>query len=63
MLSNDNIKLGTILSEGRNRSHNKTLKNVHNCKNTKITLYLETSCCKNYEVYLNIVHSFNTGES
>jgi hypothetical protein len=36
------------------------LKNVSNCLNTNIYSYLETSGCQNYNLYLNVVHFFNT---
>jgi hypothetical protein len=37
------------------------LRNVNNCKNTNIYSYLETSGFQNSNLYLNIVHFFNTG--
>ncbi len=37
-----------------------TLKNVINCLTTNIYSNLETSGSKSYNLYLNIVHSFNT---
>jgi hypothetical protein len=36
------------------------LKNVNNCWNTNISLYLETSGGQNSNLYLNLVHFFNT---
>ncbi len=36
------------------------LKNINNCLNTKIDSYLETSGGQNYNLYLNVVHFFNT---
>jgi hypothetical protein len=38
----------------------RTLKNVHNCLNTNIYTYLETSDGKSKNLYLKIVHFFNT---
>ncbi len=38
-----------------------TFKNVNSCWNTKITAYLETSGGQNSNLYLNVVHFFNTG--
>ncbi len=37
-----------------------TLKNVNSCWNTQITFYLETSGGQNNNIYLNVVHLFNT---
>jgi hypothetical protein len=37
-----------------------TLKNANNCLNTNIYSYLETSGGKIYNLYLNVVHFFNT---
>jgi hypothetical protein len=39
---------------------NSGLKNANNCLNTNIFSYLETSGGKNYNLYLNVVHFFNT---
>jgi hypothetical protein len=36
------------------------LKIVNNCLNTNIYSYLETSGCQSYNLYLNVVHFFNT---
>ncbi len=36
------------------------LKNVNNCLNTNIYSYLETSGGKSFNLYLNVVHIFNT---
>jgi hypothetical protein len=36
------------------------LKNVNNCWNTDISFYLETSSGQNSNLYLNVVHFFNT---
>ncbi len=36
------------------------LKNVHNCLNTNIYSYLETSGGQSSNPYLNVVHFFNT---
>ncbi len=36
------------------------LKNVNNCWNTKISLYLETSGGQSSNLYLNVDHFFNT---
>jgi hypothetical protein len=38
----------------------RTLKNVNNCLNTTIHSYLETSGGQSYNLYLNVVHFFNT---
>ncbi len=38
----------------------RTLKNVNNYFNTNIYSYLETSACQIYNLYLNVVHIFNT---
>ncbi len=35
-------------------------KNVNSCMNTNIYSYLETSQDKSYNLYLNVVHFFNT---
>jgi hypothetical protein len=37
-----------------------TLKNVNNCLNTNINSYLETSGAQSSNLYLNVVHFFNT---
>jgi hypothetical protein len=37
-----------------------SLKNVKNCSNTKIFLNLETSGGQSSNLYLNVVHFFNT---
>jgi len=37
-----------------------TLKNGNNCLNTNIFSYLETSGGQNCDLYLNVVHFFNT---
>ncbi len=36
------------------------LKNVNNCLNTNIYIYLETSGSQSHYLYLNVVHIFNT---
>ena len=36
------------------------LKNVNNCLNTNIYSYVETSGGKIYNLYLNVLHFFNT---
>ncbi len=36
------------------------LKNVNNCLNTNIYSYLETTGGQNFNLYLNVVHFFNT---
>jgi hypothetical protein len=38
----------------------RTLKIVNNCLNTNIYAYLETSGGQSYNLYLNVVHFFNT---
>ncbi len=38
----------------------RALKNVNDCMNSNIYSYLETSGGKSYNLYLNIVHFFNT---
>jgi hypothetical protein len=35
-------------------------KNVNNCLNTNIYFYLETSGGQSYNLYLSVVHFFNT---
>ncbi len=37
------------------------LKIVNNCLNTNIYSHLETSGCQSLNLYLNVVHFFNTG--
>jgi hypothetical protein len=37
-----------------------TLKNVNNGLNTNIYSYLDTSRGQSYNIYLNVVHFFNT---
>jgi hypothetical protein len=37
------------------------LKNVNNCLNTNIYSYLETSGGQRSNLYLNVIHFFNTG--
>ncbi len=37
-----------------------TLKNVNSCLNTNISFYLETSGGLNFNLYLNVVHFFNS---
>ncbi len=37
-----------------------TLKNVNNCLNTNIYSYLETSVGQSSNIYINVVHFFNT---
>jgi len=37
-----------------------TLKNVHNCLNTNIYSYLETSGGQSSNLYLNVIRLFNT---
>ncbi len=36
------------------------LKNVNNCLDTNLYSHLETSGGQNYNLYLNVVHFFNT---
>jgi hypothetical protein len=38
----------------------RTLKNVNHCWKTNIYSYLETSGGKSHNLYLNVVHFFNT---
>ncbi len=38
----------------------RSLKNVNNYLNTNIYSYLETSGGQSYNIYLNVVHFFNT---
>jgi len=38
----------------------RALKNVNNCMSTNIYSYLETSGGQSSNIYLNIVHFFNT---
>jgi hypothetical protein len=37
--------------------------NVNNCLNTNIYSYLETSGGKRFNLYLNVVHFFNTSDN
>jgi hypothetical protein len=37
--------------------------NVNNCLNTNIYSYLETSGGKSFNLYLNVVHFFNTSDN
>jgi len=39
-----------------------TFKNVNNCISTNIYSYFETSGGQSSNLYLNVVHFFNTGE-
>jgi len=39
----------------------RALQNVNTCLNTNIYSYLETSGGQSYNLYLNVVHFFNTG--
>jgi len=41
----------------------RTFKNVNNCLNTNIYSYLETSSVKRFNLYLNVIHIFNTSDS
>jgi len=52
------LKLLQIISFHLMEQH--TLKIVHNCLNTNIYSYLETSGGKSSNLYLNVVHFFNT---
>jgi len=36
------------------------LRNVNNCLNTNIYSYVETSCGQSSNLYINVVHLFNT---
>jgi hypothetical protein len=38
----------------------RTFKNANNCSNTNIYSYLETSGGQSFNIYLNVVHFFNT---
>ncbi len=38
----------------------RAFKNVNNCLNTNIHSYLETSGGQSYNLYLNVVHFFDT---
>ncbi len=38
----------------------RAIKNVNNCMNTNIYSYLETSGGQSSNLYLNVVHFFNT---
>jgi hypothetical protein len=39
----------------------RTLKNVNNCLNTNICSHLETSSDQSSNLFLSVVHFFNTG--
>ncbi len=41
----------------------RTFNNVNNCLNTNIYSYLETSRGKSFNLYLNVVHFFNTSDN
>jgi hypothetical protein len=47
--------------KGRFRMELHALTIVNNCLNTNISSYLETSGGHNSNLYLNVVHFFNTG--
>jgi hypothetical protein len=49
-----------MLYENRYTMEQRALKNVNSCVNTSIHSYLETSGCQSSNLYLNVVHSFNT---
>jgi hypothetical protein len=52
-----------MYTQGCQSMEQRALKNVNNCLNTNIYSYLETSCVQNYNLYLNVVHFFNTSVS
>jgi hypothetical protein len=53
-----------ILSQGKQKQSGGmeqcALENVNNCLNTNIYSYLETSGGESFNLYLNVVHFFNT---
>jgi len=53
-------KQSSFLCCGINRIEQRTLKNVNSCLNTNIYSYLETSGGQSSNLYLNVVHFFNT---
>jgi len=42
------------------RKEHRTFKNVNNCLNINIYAYLDISSGKSFNLYLNVVHFFNT---
>ncbi len=57
------VALITMASLGditTNRMEQRTLENVNNCLNTNIYSYLETSGSHSSNLYLNVVHFFDT---
>ncbi len=52
--------LALVLSLWMQPMEQRALKNVNNCLNTNIYSYLETSVGQSYNLYLNVVHFFNT---
>jgi hypothetical protein len=48
------------LELGNPSMEQRTLQNVNHCLNTNIYSYLETSCGQSSNLYLNVIHFFNT---
>jgi hypothetical protein len=57
------VMLNGIMMSGIMLMEQSTLKNVNNNLNTNIYTYLEISGGQNSNLYLNVVHSFNTSVS
>ncbi len=55
LINSPAILVSTELTEQR------ASKNVNNCFDTNISSYLETSGGQSYNLYLKVVHFFNTG--
>jgi len=51
---------GVVVSKDSLTQWNKCFKNVNNCLNANIYSNLETFGGKSYNLYLNVVHFFNT---
>jgi len=54
------VEMGAKLGEGMGTIEQRALKNVNNCFNTNIHSYSETSGVQSSNIYLNVVHFFNT---
>jgi hypothetical protein len=54
------IKKGDSFNLFRHSKEQHAIQNVNNCLNTNIYSYLETSGGQSSNLYLNVVHFFNT---
>jgi hypothetical protein len=54
------IKKGDSFNLFKHAMEQHTIQNVKNCLNTNIYFYLETSGGQSFNLYLNVVHFFNT---